>query len=100
MVTIAVVLIWLIHSSSFYRRHFVFFSSQITRIPKTLYELTGEIDLSYNKIGALPRANVKNPAIKRINVSHNAVAVVPENIDKVISIAHLDLSYNQLVVST
>ena len=63
-----------------------------------MYELGTEIDLSYNRLTELPKATVKSPALRKLTVYHNNIAVIPDNIDKVYTLVYLDLSYNKLEV--
>lgn len=60
------------------------------------YETPAHINLSNNRLTAMPAAPTKKANIKRLELQHNAIAFVPDTIDRLSRLTHLDLSHNSL----
>lgn len=69
------------------------------KVPKSIYEIGGQVDLSHNQIAELPSASVKSPALRSLDVSHNKISEIPSNINVVYTLVWLNLSYNCLEVT-
>ena len=61
-----------------------------------LYEVPAHVNLSNNRLTAMPAATVKKPHIKRLDLQHNSIAFVPDTIDRLTCLTHIDLSHNSL----
>jgi len=61
-----------------------------------VYEVPAHLDLSNNRLTAMPAATVKKPHIKRLDLQHNSIAFVPDTIDRLTCLTHIDLSHNSL----
>ena len=44
----------------------------------------------------MPAATVKKPHVKRLDLQHNSIAFVPDTIDRLTCLTHIDLSHNSL----
>jgi len=71
--------------------------NQVRSVKKNFYKPPADLDFSNNRLKKLPAAKSKKKNyVHSIDVSHNALAKLPPNIDNLVCMTRLDLSNNHL----